>query len=301
MRALLLVVSLVVLGVAIQSCGAHGTCVPGATSECACTSGAKGAQACTSDGLFGACVCDGSGGGAGSAGGGSSASGGGSVVACSPANCSGCCNGNTCVTAVGNSACGKGGQACTLCASDAVCGASSGQCERTDGGAGGGTDGGVVTNKRMFVTAAVYSGDLGGIAGADNRCTIAASGANLGGTWKAWISSESVDAISRMANVGPWYTVKGGTKLFNNLANLATVPLAPVTMTEQGNLLTTSTERVWTGTGVGGVKTNNNTCLNWVASSNTSVVGSPFETTNAWTSSTTVNCYLGMHLYCIEQ
>src|SRR5207248_10154410 len=39
--------------------------------------------------------------------------------------------------------------------------------------------------KRFFVSAGVHDGNLGGLAGADQRCTLAAEGANLGGNWKA--------------------------------------------------------------------------------------------------------------------
>jgi len=41
--------------------------------------------------------------------------------------------------------------------------------------------------KRVFVTSTKYTGDLGGVAGADTKCQTAANNQGLGGTWKAFI------------------------------------------------------------------------------------------------------------------
>lgn len=42
---------------------------------------------------------------------------------CGPTTCAGCCLNGTCQAGVGNSACGKGGSACSTCAAGEVCGA----------------------------------------------------------------------------------------------------------------------------------------------------------------------------------
>ncbi len=63
------------------------------------------------------------------------------------------------------------------------------------------------SSKRIFVTSTLYSGNLGGLSGADAKCLTAAQSVNLPGTWKAWLSSSTINAIDRIAEVGPWYFV----------------------------------------------------------------------------------------------
>jgi hypothetical protein len=54
--------------------------------------------------------------------------------------------------------------------------------------------------KRIFVTSTSYNGNLGGIAGADTKCTTRAAAASLTGTWKALISDYSTDARNRSSH-----------------------------------------------------------------------------------------------------
>ena len=118
-----------------------------------------------------------------------------------------------------------------MCLADHTYGACS--CTGTGGGNGGGAGGGAgggggsSAGKRIFITTTSYSANLGGIAGADNKCALAAMAGNLGGAWKAWISDGATNAIDRFTDVGPWKDLKGVT-IFNNKANLATSPLAPL-------------------------------------------------------------------------
>ncbi|PIP18195.1 MAG: hypothetical protein COX43_00005, partial [Parcubacteria group bacterium CG23_combo_of_CG06-09_8_20_14_all_35_9] len=63
-----------------------------------------------------------------------------------------------------------------------------------------------IVAKRIFVTSEIYSGNLGGIIGADAECQeladLANEGAGLGGTWMALLSDDSTNANSedRMPN-----------------------------------------------------------------------------------------------------
>jgi hypothetical protein len=52
--------------------------------------------------------------------------------------------------------------------------------------------------KRIFLTSTVYDGNLGGLAGADAKCQARADAAQLGGTWKAILSTRTVDAADRI-------------------------------------------------------------------------------------------------------
>ena len=125
--------------------------------------------------------------------------------------------------------------------------------------------------KRVFVTSVTYPGGaLGGSAGADEKCNAAAQAAVLAGTWKAWISTSSEDAVDRIEDVGPWYLVDGATRVFNNKANLTTLPLASIALDEQGKRHDPFTQgglyMAWTGTNSWGTKTSE-TCSDWMDSS----------------------------------
>src|SRR5262245_13473231 len=71
--------------------------------------------------------------------------------------------------------------------------------------------GGPPQSKKVFATAATFTGDLlsavpgaaNGLAAGDVLCSTAAANAGLGGTWRVWLSSGSTSAISRIADVGP--------------------------------------------------------------------------------------------------
>lgn len=81
-----------------------------------------------------------------------------------------------------------------------------------DGGIGGGMaegtggGGGTATPKlRVFVTSGRFTGNLGGLSGADQKCMQAAAAGNKNGIWKAYVSSSSENALARMTADGPWY------------------------------------------------------------------------------------------------
>jgi hypothetical protein len=172
-------------------------------------------------------------------------------------------------------------------------------------GAFGACDCGVTASKRIFVTAALYPGNFGGLAGADAKCTTAAEAVTLGGTWKAWLSDSTTDAIDRIAEVGPWVLLGTTTIAFNNKANLATLPLAAVLINERGETLGEFAERrVWTGTQLGGASTYSafELCQNWTT-------GNPYDGQfgnadskgNTWTHGGNAGCTNTLRLYCIEQ
>lgn len=66
-------------------------------------------------------------------------------------------------------------------------------------------------NFSFFVTSANpgKGGDLGGLSGADAHCQTLAETVGAGGkTWRAYLSTDTVDAKDRIGT-GPWYNVKG--------------------------------------------------------------------------------------------
>ena len=77
-------------------------------------------------------------------------------------------------------------------------------------------------NMGFFVTSSnSKGGNLGGLAGADQVCQSLAKTAGAGAkTWRAYLSTSTVDAKSRIGN-GPWYNFKGEL-IAQSLADLHT-------------------------------------------------------------------------------
>jgi hypothetical protein len=191
------------------------------------------------------------------------------------------------------------------------------------------------TDKRVFVSSLIYKGDLKtagggatGLEGGDKICQHLADAAVLGGTWKAWLSDANTNAIDRISE-GPWHTFEfvrdsGGTitgvyinKVFNNKANMTTVPLASINMTEFGREVSSSGEGsitfVWTGT-TGAATPAQETCANWTSSdaSDEGIMGVPSSVAVAWTDDPEWGaahgdqtaprpCNEPHHIYCFEQ
>ena len=66
-------------------------------------------------------------------------------------------------------------------------------------------------NMSFFVTSSNpgKGGNLGGLAGADAHCQSLAAAVGAGGkTWRAYLSTDTVNAKDRIGN-GPWYNAKG--------------------------------------------------------------------------------------------
>ena len=58
----------------------------------------------------------------------------------------------------------------------------------------------ISTYRKVFVTSIGYDGNLGGLAGADAKCMTRAAAGNLSGTYKAWLSSSTVNAKDRITD-----------------------------------------------------------------------------------------------------
>jgi hypothetical protein len=137
-------------------------------------------------------------------------------------------------------------------------------------------------NMSFFVTSSnAKGGNLGGLAGADQVCQSLAKTAGAGAkTWRAYLSTSTVDAKSRIGN-GPWYNFKGEL-IAQNVADLHTADKnkisATTALTEKGtvpNYLAMVDGKaapaaqplqhdILTGTNEDGTK-NADTCRDWTA------------------------------------
>lgn len=175
----------------------------------------------------------------------------------------------------------------------------------SDGAAGGDMRDGGPQAKRIFITQKKFRGDLmngGGVTGADAACTAAAQGAQLGGTFKAWISTSTQNAIDRIVDVGPWQDLSGAT-LFADREGLKTSPKVGIRLDERGQFL--PSDRVWTGTQYGGTFDSlNGACKDWTSGSMSDLakIGQVGRSDGAaWTAFSATTCDQEGHLLCIEQ
>jgi len=92
------------------------------------------------------------------------------------------------------------------------------------------------SNMSFFVTSSnPKGGNLGGLAGADAVCQSLARAVGSTKTWRAYLSTSTVDAKSRIGN-GPWYNFKG-VQIATNVADLHSANnkiSAATSLTEKG-------------------------------------------------------------------
>jgi hypothetical protein len=174
--------------------------------------------------------------------------------------------------------------------------------------------------KRIFVTNHGYRADLkteanaaNGVVGADKLCQIAAAGQGLGVHWKAWISGRvagtTYNAIDRIDDVGPWYTMDQQTLLFENRAAMVGPAKADISEYEDGTTWVGSSfiPYVWTGTRLGAYEApacekNGNSWEDAVTGSDGSVVsGIPYKDYWSYSDPSGHACNGEYRLYCIEQ
>jgi len=161
--------------------------------------------------------------------------------------------------------------------------------------------GGVLLKKRVFVTSTLYDGNLGGLSGADSKCQERANAANLGGTWRAILSTSAVDARDRIGYNWEYLVLING-RVVENVASLwdGTLSNGPININEYGN---TQSNSVWTGSSLGGSSVAY-TCTNWTSNSS-SIMGNQglsSYTNSLWINDKSVACNnISNSLYCIEQ
>lgn len=156
------------------------------------------------------------------------------------------------------------------------------------------------TNKRIFITQTAYTGNLGGIAGADTKCAIDAN--NPGGTFKALI----VDGTNRVATTGSqtgW--VLATTKSYYTLgwSLIGTTDVNGLfTTTNLANAVTTAAASAWTGLTTTWT-TSANTCTGWTLTTGNGDAGTTntINVANFISNGMTNACTSTFRLICVEQ
>jgi hypothetical protein len=158
--------------------------------------------------------------------------------------------------------------------------------------------------KRVFVTSTSYTGNLGGLAGADAKCQERATAAGLGGTFKAWLSAAGTgnSAGERLTPAPGPYVRTDGIQVARDFSDLVDGSIAaPIPLNEFG--VASGQLGAWTGTMATGEASGFN-CNGWTSAAQADVgdFGNQLATDTTWTIlPMPLSCDLFRKLYCIEQ
>jgi hypothetical protein len=158
-----------------------------------------------------------------------------------------------------------------------------------------------VGDYRVFVTSQTFTGNLGGVSGADNICQSLADNAKLGGRWGVWLSTSSINAKERIVDEA-YFLVNSTSRVSEDKSDLTDGSLiSAISLSETQASID---GLVWTGTLENGTGSGIN-CSNWTSSSSaiSGQVGNSNESNSSWTSSevnTANSCNNSYHLYCFE-
>lgn len=168
----------------------------------------------------------------------------------------------------------------------------------------------------VFITSQTFDGNMGGLAGADALCNIAADASTSSklighNAFTAWLSDSNTDAIDRVSlGNGVEYRQldSGDTLTFPAAASSPYIPLVAIITDENGddNMLGSF---VWTATLNNGTEDDNedfNLCLNWTSTEGGLIDIYGFSTPGhplLWTNSgvgVPPGCNNALKLYCFE-
>jgi hypothetical protein len=167
-----------------------------------------------------------------------------------------------------------------------------------------GCQGAVDCTRVVFVTSGHYTGDLGGIAGADAKCQALADLSPVarikGHTFQAWISITTSLVSARLTHGSQPYVLGNGTVVANDWTDLIKGTLANgIDLDEQNNV---GSGGAWTGTTSAGAQYAGAACTTWTTGTTGSgVFGNVGGSGNGWSSSANNPCPSMNALYCFEK
>ncbi len=125
--------------------------------------------------------------------------------------------------------------------------------------------------KLVFVTQGTWTGNLGGVAGADAKCQAEATAASVPGTFRAWISTASTSPAQRFSQTAGPYLLADGTLLATSWADLTDGTLLVPPRVPVAGAALPSFVRVWTGTQFNGtaLTATADHCSGWTSTSGT--------------------------------
>jgi len=175
--------------------------------------------------------------------------------------------------------------------------------------------------KTIFFTSETFDGNLGGLAGADEKCQTAASTAGLTGTYKAWLSDSITAVKDRLSHGTVPYVRTDGVVVANNWNDLTDGTLKEQIVCDENRQcyfvdIDNYWIPIWTDSTAAGNRDCNcndgldptpyltTTCLNWTTNSNvySGSVGNGTASDSDWTNVFDwSNCNTLRSLICLEQ
>jgi hypothetical protein len=161
--------------------------------------------------------------------------------------------------------------------------------------------------KTVFVTSATYDSNLGGIAGADDKCQAEADGpASIvpSGTYLAWLSDGTNSPNSRFTKSSHPYVLPDGTRIAENYTDLTDGSIQHLIDIDSTGK-TVGQNRFWTGTNEDGTTAQPfRTCTGWMnpITNARGMVGSTGHTLTSWSSQSQNRCNtISNRLACFQQ
>lgn len=164
--------------------------------------------------------------------------------------------------------------------------------------------------RTVFVSSVMFTGDLGGLLGADAECQALAVAAGLPGTYMAWLSTAVESPSTRMTPSPDPYVRVDGVEVAPNWAGLVDGTLdVPINLTELGGpapIGNTSCAgggfpTVWSATSANGSSAGT-ACANWTSTAGSGLWGQANATDGTWTSWCSGGvCDWLSPIYCVQQ
>ncbi|MEY4546454.1 MAG: hypothetical protein RL685_2649 [Pseudomonadota bacterium] len=154
---------------------------------------------------------------------------------------------------------------------------------------------------RAFVTSTLSSGNLGGLAGADARCSLLASTAGLGGEVRAYLSTSTVDALERLQGSRGWVRTDGKV-LVDTPELLGTTALQHPLRTNEWGRDIGDVDGAFTGTEANGRSSlAGEHCQDWTTDTvGLGINGNPSFLGHHFGSFGSASCYQTFSIYCFE-
>ena len=169
-----------------------------------------------------------------------------------------------------------------------------------------GCQGTAICARVVFATSVGYTGNLGGIAGADAKCQALADASTIariqGRTFVAWVSTPGSPVTLRLTHGSLPYTRSDGAMIAATFTDLTDNSLqAPISFDENGG--NRNNAGAWTGTSSSGAGFSGQNCADWTSAAfgNKGDTGNVGGNGSGWSAGGSDDCTSTHSLYCVEK
>lgn len=166
------------------------------------------------------------------------------------------------------------------------------------------TSTGVPTSAIIFLSSGTYTGNMGGLSGADALCQNEADANNLSGYYFAFLSSYEAAIINRIPDAA-FVNTNGATIAESRSSLFSSNILASIDYYPDGTQ-ETAAFTVWTGTTSSGYLDSSNNCTGWISNTGTGRTGTglmPASTDtldSTWVYKESSDCSVARHIFCVQ-